>query len=297
MNKIRTPYLIFILLISILFTSCLSQRKAASAKVQLTNFDSQLLQKSKSLSELNNQAKTKQEQNELDDTASNRIQKFIGATDEEISKLHETNTLIINDTMIDRADWNRLKSALTLSQKNLRSIAEKVSFIKDLITRNTVVKLDQDILFSPGQYHTSEEVAKTIGGFFEPAAKEIDYFFNKYPSFPLSLVITAKGYADATTIAETSPLYKDLKEKLKLQTENPDSKELNKALSNERAKEVIGLFKKFTVDRSAGGGVIKNILYLYEGKGEALPNPRISDYTIDDPRRRVVLLFWSVFPE
>jgi hypothetical protein len=295
--KMRTPYILFAFAVLFHFTSCVPQRKAASAKIQLATVDSQLLQNGKTLSVLNNQTKIKQEQNELDDTASNRIQKFIGNTDDEINKLHVQNETLISDTNVDRNDWNRLKTALTLSQKSLKAIAEKVSFINDLITRNTVVKLDQDILFKPGQYQSSEDVARTIGGFFEPAAKEIDYFFNKYPSFPLSLVITAKGYADATTISETSSLYKDLKDKLKLQTDNPDSKELNKALSNERAKEVIGLFKKFTVDRSAAGGVIKNILYIYEGKGESLPDPKISDYRIDDPRRRVVLLFWSVFPE
>ena len=32
-------------------------------------------------------------------------------------------------------------------------------------------------------------------------------------------------------------------------------------------------------------------------KGDALPNPDVKDYKVDDPRRRVVLLFWSIFPD
>jgi hypothetical protein len=48
-----------------------------------------------------------------------------------------------------------------------------------------------------------------LGILFEPAAKEIDLFIRKYPDFPLTLVITAIGYADGTAVAEGSALYKD----------------------------------------------------------------------------------------
>jgi hypothetical protein len=160
-----------------------------------------------------------------------------------------------------------------------------------------VVKLDQDVIFEPGKYTVSASVADAIGKFFEPAAKEIDLFTQKYPDFPLSLVITAKGYADGTSIAEGSQLYKDLMESLKMSNKTPDSKDLNKELSVKRAKSVIELFEKYTKGRSITGGSVKNILYLHEGKGEAMPNPKVLDYRIDDPRRRVVLLFWSIFPE
>jgi hypothetical protein len=169
--------------------------------------------------------------------------------------------------------------------------------LTDLLNRNTVIRLDQDILFESGKYTVTTEVADAIGKFFEPAAKEIDLFVKKYPDFPLSLIITAKGYADGTTIGEGSQLYKDLVARLKLRNTPPDAKELNKELSRARAESVITLFKKFTVNRSESGTNVKNIAYIYEGKGDALPNPKISDYKTDDPRRRVVLLYWSVFPD
>ena len=59
----------------------------------------------------------------------------------------------------------------------------------------------------------------------------------------------------------------------------------------------MALFKKFFDSRFPPEKNITTILYTYEGKGEALPNSKISDYKTDDPRRRVVLLYWSVFPE
>ncbi|HYM92980.1 MAG TPA: hypothetical protein VET23_02500 [Chitinophagaceae bacterium] len=60
------------------------------------------------------------------------------------------------------------------------------------------------------------------------------------------MIITAKEYADATTFAEESSLYKDLVARLKLNNTTPDSKELNKELSRARAESVITLFKNFT---------------------------------------------------
>jgi hypothetical protein len=297
MRKISVSYFLFCLLIITVLFSCVPQQKAVSHRKQLAIVDSQLQQYNRKLAALDAQRENKQELNEIDDTASTRIKKFIGIAKGEIEKIVAQNSIVIGETAIDRSDWERLKKALTLSQKSLKSIADKVSFIDDVIKRNTVVKLDQDVIFKPGQYHVSADVASAIGNFFEPAAKEIDYFVKKYPSFPLSLVITAKGYADGTSISETSQLYRDLKERLTLQTESPSNKELNKELSRARAEEVISLFKKFTTDRSADGGNIRNILYLFEGKGEIFPNPKIGDYKPDDPRRRVVLLFWSVFPE
>ena len=73
--------------------------------------------------------------------------------------------------------------------------------------------------------------------------------------------------------------------------------DLNAELSTARAESVIKLLQTFTVGKSKDGTTIKNILYLFEGKGEKFPNPKIADYKIDDPRRRLVLLFWSIFPD
>jgi hypothetical protein len=298
MQRLCAPYLLVFLLFVPFFFSCGPQKKAVTAtKKELSAVDDQLTDRRKTLDELEIQRENKQEQNEIDDTTSTRIQKFINNTRIEIDTMIGNNQILIGETIINKSDWGKLREALTLSQNNLKFITTKVSFINDLLTRNTVVKLDQDVLFGPGQYIVTENVAKSIGSFFEPAAKEIDLFVKKYPDFPLSLVITAKGYSDATSIAKGSKLYNDLKERLRLTGAEPGQQELNKELSRARAEAVISLFKNFTTGRSSGGGNIRNIVYLYEGKGDAFPDKNISDYKNNDARRRVVLLFWSVFPE
>ncbi|HSU28452.1 MAG TPA: hypothetical protein VLJ68_08725 [Chitinophagaceae bacterium] len=292
--KTRT-YITLIGCLAILFCSCVSQRKVTALKKDLTAVNTQLQQHEATIKSLDEQRKGKQDLNEIDDTASSRFQKFITSTNSEIEILISENTVLVGETVVSRADWDRLNSSFARSQAASKKINEKVMLLTDLINRNTVIRLDQDLLFEPGQYTVTTNVSSMIGKFFEPAAKEIDVFVKKYPDFPLSLIIMAKGYADATPIQEGSTLYKNLLARMTLNPANPDSKALNKELSEARAEEVIKLFKKFTIDRS--GNKIGNISYLFEGKGETYPNPKATDYKVNDSRRRIVLLFWSVFPD
>lgn len=298
MQKNRLLPFLMAAIFGLQLASCVPQKKVTSHQNEIASLDSILVQHRRDLEKLDQGRQKKQDANEMDDTVSARIKKFIGITNTEIDKLVAQNSILVGDIEVDRSDWNRLKKALRLSDATAKILEDKVSLINDLINRNTVVKLDQDVLFEPGKYTVSPELASAIGKFFEPAAKEIDLFVKKYPDFPLSLVITAKGYADATHIAEGSSLYKDMKEELKLSGKDVlTNEDLNKALSNKRAKSVIDLFQSFTKGRSKDSPNIKNIIFLHEGKGEALPNPKQTDYKADDPRRRVVLLFWGVFPE
>ena len=300
MRNLRTPYILCSFTIIFSLFSCVPQQKAVSHQQELSALDSLLAKHRNDLKDIDAKRQKKQNDNEMDDTVSSRIKKFIGMTNAEIDKLVAQNSILIGDVEIDKSDWNKLKSALSVSQKTSKLINDKVNLLNDLINRNTVVKLEQDVLFEPGKYTVSPAVAAAIGNFFEPAAKEINMFIKKYPDFPLSLVITAKGYADATNISESSSLYKDLKEDLKLSGKDQlTNDDLNQALSNKRARSVIDLFKSFAKGQSGDGANIQNqkIIFLYEGKGEKLPNPKLTDYKVDDPRRRVVLLFWGVFPD
>lgn len=300
MRNLRTPYILCFFAIAFSLFSCVPQQKAVSHQRELSALDSLLAKHRNDLKDIDAKRQKKQTDNEMDDTVSSRIKKFIGMTNAEIDKLVAQNSILIGDVEIDKSDWNKLKNALSVSQKTSKLINDKVNLLNDLINRNTVVKLEQDVLFEPGKYTVSPAVAAAIGNFFEPAAKEINMFIKKYPDFPLSLVITAKGYADATNISESSSLYRDLKEDLKLSGKDQlTNDDLNQALSSKRAKSVIDLFKSFAKGQSGDGANIQNqkVIFLYEGKGEKLPNPKLTDYKVDDPRRRVVLLFWGVFPD
>jgi flagellar motor protein MotB len=297
MPKTLLSYFLFTSILLLAFTACVPKQGVTRAQKELASVNQQLQQQSVGLATLEKERKKKEQLNEIDDTASTRIKKFIDQTGKQIDTLVSNNKVLIGETELEKADWDRLRNALSFSKKTSKLIGEKIEFLNELIDQNLVLRIDQDVVFAPGKYEVEPGVATAIGKIFEPAAKEIDYLVKKYPDFPLSLVITAKGYSDATQIAEGSGLYKELKERVKLQTSNPGNRELNKELSVARAEAVIRLFKNYTVNRSSTGGNIRNILYLHEGKGEAFPDPKVSNYQANDSRRRVVLLFWSIFPE
>jgi flagellar motor protein MotB len=277
MLKTIHSYLLTSFLFLLIAAGCVPKQGITKARNDLTTVNQQLKQHDAGLAALEKERKKKEQLNEIDDTASQRIKKFIDKTHQQLDTLVRNNTVLIGETALEKEDWDRLRKALSFSRKTSKIIGEKIEFLNELIDQNLVLRIDQDVVFGPGKYEVEPSVANALGRIFEPAAKEIDYLVKKYPDFPLSLVITAKGYSDATQIAEGSGLYKEL--------------------SVARAEAVIRLFKNYTVNRSKTGGNIRNILYLHEGKGEALPDPKISNYQVNDPRRRVVLLFWSIFPD
>lgn len=293
----RSSFLLLALSLVLLLASCMSARKTARYKGQLTVLDSQLVVHRQQLKQLDEKREAKERQNQIDDTANTRISQFIERTRRDIDTLIQDNTVLINGNVVSREDWNELKRGFSATLKAEKIINRKKLLLEDLVNRNMVIKLDQDVLFAPGSYTVAPELVNDISKLFVPAAEEIERFSKKYPDFTLSLVITAKGYADATSIAEGSTLYRNLKERLRLSNANPDSRELNKELSRARAEAVKKLFEAYANSRADNGIYRKNVLYLYEGKGEEFPDPKIGNYSVNDPRRRIVLLFWSIFPD
>ncbi len=287
-------HLLLLLTVTVLF-ACSSTQKIVSGKKDLAVQTSQLNQYDKQLDDLSAKIKQKEQQNEMDDTAATRIRKFIGASQAEIAKLKAQNDILLGQTTVDRGNWQDLKQQLRLSAKLAETMADRIEMINDLVNRNLVIKLDQDIIFESGKYLVSPDVAGKLETLFQPAADEINAFIKKYPDYPLSVVVNANGFADATSIAEGTGLFKDIKARLK--TGASGSKEMNREISRLRAEDVMNYFRKFFAARFSTGKHIRNIVYVFDGKGEEFPNPKISDYRIDDPRRRVVLLYWSVFPE
>jgi flagellar motor protein MotB len=295
MFKTRLIFYSFIIFTCIYTVSCVSQKKMISAWEELRKKETQLSANEKSLDALSVSIQQKAQQNQVDDTTAARIQRFIGISKKEIDKIQAQNEILRGKTMVDKEDWPAIRSNLELADETLKSTTGKLEMIADLLSRSLVIKIDQDIIFEPGQYKVSVTINQSVSKIFEPAATEIESFIKKYPDYDLSLIVNANGFADATSIAEGTALYKDLKARIK--TTTTSNKEMNKELSRLRAEEVIGLFKNYFDTRFGANKLISNTLFTFEGKGDELPNPKISDYKADDARRRVVLLYWSVFPE
>ncbi|TMI65473.1 MAG: hypothetical protein E6H07_06030 [Bacteroidetes bacterium] len=294
MSKNRTFFYLIIIFTNVYFVSCVSQKKVTTKWEELREKEAQLDAKEKSLDSLSISVQQKAQQNQIDDTTAARIQRFIGISKKEIDKIQAQNEILAGKTTMNKEDWPAIRNNLELTDETLKAAAGKLEMIADLLSRSLVIKIDEDIIFEPGKYKVAASLEQNISKIFEPAVKEIESFIKKYPDYDLSLIVNANGFADGTSIAEGTALYKDLRSRIK---SSASDKELNKELSRLRAEEVIGLFKKYFDTRFQPGKNIQTTLFTFEGKGDELPNPKIADYKPDDPRRRVVLLYWSVFPE
>jgi outer membrane protein OmpA-like peptidoglycan-associated protein len=290
-----SPRIFIPLFASIILFACASTQKVTNSKQQIAARDSLLGQYDQQLADLSKKVKQKEQSNEMDDTAATRIRRFIGASQAEIDKLKAQNAILLGQTSVDRSNWSDLKQQLRLSQMLAETMADRIEMINDLVNRDLVIRLDQDIIFESGKYLVSPDVAGKLETLFQPAADQINAFIKKYPDYPLSVVINANGFADASSIADGTALYKDIKARLK--TGPSGSKEMNREISRLRAEDVMNYFRKFFAAKFTPGKHIRNIVYVFDGKGEELPNPKLTDYKTDDARRRVVLLYWSVFPE
>lgn len=151
--------------------------------------------------------------------------------------------------------------------------------------------------FGPGGYIIPKEKYSLAKKYFSPVVDTLIKFSNRYSAvFRISTVIV-NGYADATAIMPGSKLYTTISPHTN--KDNPDKQDLNMALSTLRAEELSKFFTRLILERSTEFSSFKNIVFesIEVGKGEDLPDSRITDYKINDERRRIVIIFWSVMPE
>jgi len=132
--------------------------------------------------------------------------------------------------------------------------------------------------------------------YFSPVIDSLVKFSNDYSSLYRTASIIVNGYADATTIGSGSKLYKVLTAYLNNPT--PQKDELNSALSALRAEEISKLLNKILKERFPDFKSIDKIVFetVEAGQGEKLPDPAITNYTANDERRRVVIIFWNILP-
>jgi hypothetical protein len=151
--------------------------------------------------------------------------------------------------------------------------------------------------FGPGKYRIPEEKYDIASTGFIPLCDSLVRFSNKYDSLPSTATLVVNGFADGAGYDETAEIFQTLLNYLK--KENPSKKELNTALSALRANQISQLLETLLKARSMQiSDPDKTKFFFYGfGQGETYPSKKITDYTEDDERRRVVLIYWIVLPD
>ena len=192
---------------------------------------------------------------------------------EEILKFAERTNIIIQSALTDLKSLNDLYDVSTFSQ------FETATF------------------FPAGHYSIPPEKMDEAKKSIEPIVKRIIKFFGDHPRQRFVAVVVCYGFSDETPVSRESDLYPSLISKMN--STNPSRAQLNKKLSEMRAKSIATLLVDLI---KVNEGLVPNPKLInydikWMGKGEELPYPdQIKDYKPDDKRRRMVSLIWNVLP-
>jgi hypothetical protein len=126
---------------------------------------------------------------------------------------------------------------------------------------------------------------------FVPVFDKMMAFAIKYSGKQLQATMVVLGFADEQGYTEDSPLYKDLSSAI--QSANPIRQQLNIEISKRRATTISKILKEISDNMLIVQKL--EVQFVAQGRGEHRPNPSITNYTPDDERRRVVIIYWSVF--
>jgi Icc-related predicted phosphoesterase len=168
--------------------------------------------------------------------------------------------------------------------------------IEEGLQKSTRTLFSLAAFFGPGGYAIPAEKSEKARVYFSPVIDSMIKFSNKYAEASRTATILVNGYADATQITVGSKLYKELAAYLKV--EAPTKAQLNIGLSALRAEELSNLFTKTIKEKS--NNIIAPSKITFEnievGRGEQLPDSKITNYKVNDERRRIVIVYWSVLP-
>jgi outer membrane protein OmpA-like peptidoglycan-associated protein len=173
---------------------------------------------------------------------------------------------------------------------------ESINFVNQLLKQTTFVKFNSAAFFEGGGFKIPENKMEEAKVVFSPIVDSLVVFVKKFPKLRLNSSIIASGYADATGFGPgalvdllTSNIGKAVASK----------EELNSELSRLRAEEVASILTNIYNDRIKDNPNANqfNTQFFKIGKGEELPNKKITNYEINDERRRIVVIYWNALPE
>lgn len=150
--------------------------------------------------------------------------------------------------------------------------------------------------FGPGGYVIPADKYELANTYFSPLVDSLIQFSNKYEKVQRIATIVVNGYADGTSIKPGSALYKSLA--TYLHKKQPEKEELNRTLSYLRAEEISKMLLRIIKQKAPEFKSVVKVTFesVEAGMGETLPDPNKNDYTINDERRRIVIIYWNVMP-
>jgi hypothetical protein len=305
MNKFNTVFvrLIFFITVSVNLFACYTGKKSEAAKMVAATKEV-LVKETKEITQIDSVKERQLTDENIDTTINNRIISKLSNYNQELggiqAKTIQTETLLAGNRSFRRNYKAVVLPTLTEMDSFINKSPVRMAkyrMIKDGIAQSKKRLYEMAAFFGPGKYDIPEDKNAMADTLFIPVVDSLINFANAYATIEQTGTIVVNGYADGMNIDNTSPLYDLLLAALKKTAASKE--ELNQQLSQLRADAISSLMEKLV--RKKQDQFVSwrsfNIDLFENGQGETYPTKTIKDYTVDDERRRVVLIYWSVLPK
>ena len=295
-----TKFFAAITTLIVLSTSCVSNRKIASMRKLIDEKRQSEKSLGTKIATLDEFRVNKSALGELDDKSNLSIQNVLDAQKKGVQQrtdsLNKMEAMLSGDKRIKIKDFKNIVIVVSVANDIITEKSESINFVDQLLKQETFVKFNSAAFFNAGGFKIPAEKMDEARLVFSPIVDSLIVFIKKFPKYKLNSSIIASGYADGTgfgagTLVDllTSSMGKTVATK----------EELNSELSRLRAEEVSSILLEIYKERTKGlteTGQF-NTQFFQIGKGEEFPNKKILNYTTEDERRRIVVIYWNALPQ
>ncbi len=295
----QIKYVAVIVIAAFIIASCSSSKRAALAKVVAAAKTAQ--QNDAAMLEVMQQKKAEKiEEEKVDAAIAEKINNRLTGYKTQLDSFSTAVNFIdasIKSGKIYRKSKSQIKIQLKLLQNYTSNANLRLRRFKMIdegldIADKKLYKLAA--FFGGGKYEIPAEKFELAAQAFAPVLDSVANFYNNYNDVERMATITVLGFADGTGFNKEGETYKKLQALL---NDSAATKEMmNMKVSELRAKTIADLLEVVLAKKITGYKEI-DFEYLENGRGEAFPSKKVNDYLVDDERRRVVLLFWSILPK
>jgi hypothetical protein len=283
------------------FTSCRTAKKAQFAVVLQSAAEQEKIE-AELIDLLSKKKDIKLAEGIIDESIGYYIDQRLIKYQKRIDSLHDViNTLKtkLDNKRTFRKEFKIIQTRIILLDsftKNKQPREYVFYMIDEGLDKSNRTLFEMAAFFGPGGYIIPEDKYSLAKEYFSPVIDSLMKFSNKFAAVNRTASIVLNGYADATGIGEVSNLYNLLLSRLNKTTATKE--ELNAALSDLRAENLRVFLNRLITERKNDFINLSAVTFenIRRGMGEKLPDPKITDYTLDDARRRIVLCYWSVLP-
>lgn len=306
MRRNRQPFFLWMILWSGVLAGCYQSRKAQLSE-QLQPVKTEIRAKDSSLNVLKEKMQFKLQNADVDTGISNRV----GSTIQQFQYRNDSlqKRVIVMDSLMSKRKSLRktYKKILTVEAQSLAAVItdsimshrQQVVFkmVDDVLDKAKQNMFNLAAFFAPGEFTIPDSSMALVDTMFGPLLDSLIVFSNKYAQLPREATLSFYGYADGQPIHPESALAQTLTSLGNLQ--QPTAADLNRELSRLRAEAMSKALHQLYEQRKSRflNPELLDAVDIIIGMGEQYPNSRITDYQVDDERRRIVLFYWSVLPK